>query len=220
MKTRGNNVIRAIREIRVIRAIPIPTLLLTLFLSSCTPKPFFEDPSDPELTRFTNRGYDAGAAYINDKAWVTGYSSVGGYDASILVDSNNLGKDSIYLSFQGEYKPTLSGVQPAWRYYSQLLIALPVKKNFTRSDFLQWNGRLFPADTTQVTVYLSNGFPPFSPTFLRGTGKLYFTNIYSITQPQVLLGMAGLFEGKIGDSITISKGRFDFRLGESYTSFF
>lgn len=209
--------IRVVREIRVIRVI-IFFITITLF-TTCTPKPFFEDPSDPGLSRFTSRGYDAGSAYINGAAWLTGYSSFGGFDAAIEVDTNLVGKDSLYLSFIGEYPEPLLTPQPAWRNYSQLMLALPVKKNFTRNDFLGWNGKVFPADTTFVTLYLSNGFPPISPDHISGTGKIYFTRIYSINDPQLLLGISGLFEGKIGDSVTVSKGRFDFQLPEFAVSF-
>lgn len=217
MRPRENNPISANPEIFSYRlSFLFPLLLL---IGSCTPKPFFEDPSDPGLTRFTNRGYDAGSAYINDQAWVTGYSSFGGTDASLIADTNLNRKDSLYLSFTGEYKPGLPGLQPEWRNYYQLLIALPVKKNFSLGDFLQWNGRLFPADTTQVTIYLSNGFPPEAPSFVRGSGKIYFTHIQALSDPTQILGMAGLFEGKIGDSISITRGRFDFRLGENQLIF-
>lgn len=197
----------------------ISLLVLMLCVSACTPKPFFEDQDDPGLTRFTDRGLNAGSAYINGNAWRTGYSSLIGQDALLVADTNAVGKDTLYLSFQGEYSPALLAPS-GWQNLPFVIFALPTKKNLTLNEWLSWNGRLFPADTTTVTVYLCNSpLPqPGLTAFVRGTGSLYFTKLFRSTNP-LEVGMVGLFDGKIGDSIEIRKGRFDFRLNESSFTF-
>lgn len=189
----------------------IAVLLLLPVLMGCHKRQFFEDRDDPGLSRFTSRSYNTTTAYINGKAWISGFSSLSGADPTdIFLDNNTIGKDTLSIRWSGGFGLTSS-------FGSSITFSLPVKANFTRNDLLDWSNKRFPADTTTVTVFY-NGRSPNSGSFVsgRGTGKIYFVNIASMPVDQngssPGIRISGLFEGNIGDSVIISKGRFDYNV--------
>jgi hypothetical protein len=193
------------------------TFLLFLILAAltgCRKKPFYEDLDDPGLSRFTNRGYNLASAYINQQPWQCGYDSYFN-DASILLDTNTSAKDTLSIIWQGRFNVS-NPLPPTTRmYYPYVIISMPVKNGFNRNDFLNWNNKLFPADTTTVTISMSD-VPIVTGRAISGTGRIYFVNVLSKqdNRNKVQLHVAGLFEGNIGDSVKITKGRFDYIISD------
>jgi hypothetical protein len=187
-----------------------------LLLIACTPPDmFFPDQYNPGLSIFTNRGYNVGSVYINDSPWVSDLSTkINSLPIYISLDTtNNPTTDTLNIGWTGSF-PTPNNFGN-WNSYPNLNFAFPVKKNFTQADFLNWNGKLFPADTTTVTISLS--YVPYfyanDSTSVVGSGKIYFVKITSDTSASGQangISVSGLFEGNIGDSIILQKGRFDF----------
>jgi hypothetical protein len=56
---------------------------------------------------------------------------------------------------------------------------------------------------------------------LSGVATLYFVTVTEVMESsnQKYIKMSGLFDGNIGDSIFISKGRFDFEIDEGRLNF-
>jgi hypothetical protein len=86
---------------------------------------------------------------------------------------------------------------------------IPVKKDFTKADFFNWNGKIFPDAATPIEFSLSNvpDFISVSQREIFGTGKIYFVKAIPNSNGTAI---SGLFEGNIGDTIIVRKGRFDF----------
>jgi hypothetical protein len=190
--------------------------ILTLALTGCYKSYFFEDSDDPGLSRFTNRGYNVTSAYINNEPWVSDFSSYGGSAPAYLYrDSTGVSKDTLYISWSGKLSNDSVFRSSYWRDFQNLTISLPIKKNFSRNDFLNWNGKAFPDDSTSVSISLSQYYPyPSNPYTITGPAKIYFVKIEhsdtAISKTGFLV--SGLFEGNIGDTIKITKGRFDYEV--------
>jgi hypothetical protein len=56
---------------------------------------------------------------------------------------------------------------------------------------------------------------------LRGMGTLYFVSVNEglFESNEKYIKLSGLFDGNIGDSIVITKGRFDFQISEKTLNF-
>ena len=187
-------------------------LLLSFELTSCYKRQFYEDPDDPGLSRFTNRTYNVTSAYINSESWVTSFYSLSGPSrAQVFRDSTSSPRDTLQITWEGGFTNRNAFSSSPWRDWPYLTISMPIKKNFSKDDFLNLNGKIFPADSTTVTVSLSN-YEFISPAVsLTGTGKIYFVYVKPGSHDREFT-IAGLFEGNIGDSIHITKGRFDYRI--------
>jgi hypothetical protein len=61
-------------------------------------------------------------------------------------------------------------------------------------------------------IAVNSFYNPVNP----GTSNLYFIKIHLDTSA---LYFSGLFDGKIGDSIVITKGRFDFKIDKNAINF-
>jgi hypothetical protein len=87
---------------------------------------------------------------------------------------------------------------------------MPVSKSFSVNDFIALSGKRFSANAIAIAV--NSFYNPSNP----GTSNLYFIKISMDTSA---LSFSGLFDGKIGDSIVISKGRFDFKIDKNAINF-
>ena len=181
--------------------------LFFLLLLACQKKPdFFPDPYNEGLSRFTSRDYNVASVYVNDSAWVSDLYNW--QSMTIRLDTiNNPTTDTLIVSWAGAFDTSTTHSVSL----STINFVLPVKKNFTRTDFLNWKGKLFPNDSvTQVGIELDD-FPDFISNNHRqliGDGKIYFVSM--IYESNGGVAISGLFEGNIGDSIILRKGRFDF----------
>ncbi|HET6995713.1 MAG TPA: hypothetical protein VFI06_12060 [Chitinophagaceae bacterium] len=186
--------------------------LLSFELTGCYKRNFYEDPDDPGLSRFTNRSYNVTSAYINSEPWVSVFSGSlsGAYHTSIFWDSTSASRDTLHITWRGEFSDqSLSFLSP-WSDWRFLSFSMPVKKNFSKEDFLGFNGKIFPADSTTVTVTLSP-YEFISPApSVSGTGKIYFVKVNAGPHDREFT-ISGLFEGTLG-SVLITKGRFDYRI--------
>jgi hypothetical protein len=177
-------------------------------LGACFKSNFFEDVDDPGLSRFTSRGYNVASAYINNEAWVNYFNSASGPSPMLIfLDTATTAKDSLYLQWEGDINNSLFSE----RNRTYLTISLPVKRGFSVDDFLNWNAKSFPSDSTTVTISLGDFSQPNSGLGISGKGKIYFVNIQQLENNPNIFELSGLFEGNIGDSVIIKKGRFDYR---------
>lgn len=193
-----------------------------LLFYSCKKSFFYEDPYNSGLSIFSSKNYNVCSAYINDSAWISEYNppsifSFTPYRSPIYlsVDTiNNPQSDTLNLVWYGGFNYSPPGfISFQGQFY--LTFAFPVKKNFTKVDFLNWNGKLFPEGTTSATVLFSS-LPYYyanNSSQINGSGKIYFVRISP--QSNNGISLSGLFEGNIGDTILIKKGRFDFLLDSS-----
>jgi hypothetical protein len=103
--------------------------------------------------------------------------------------------------------------------YNFLYILIPVPKDFSASAVLAWNGALFATNSgTGVTIKLNNDYPPDSAS--NDPAGIYFIQMVPVgrdTSGQYYF--SGIFEGRIGNSISITKARFDFRIDPSQIQF-
>jgi hypothetical protein len=94
--------------------------------------------------------------------------------------------------------------------YHNISLLIPVSKSFSINDFIALSGKRLPANANGILVN------SFYNTSNPGTSNLYFVKISLDTSA---LYFSGLFDGKIGDSIVISKGRFDFKIDKNAINF-
>ncbi|MEP7253595.1 MAG: hypothetical protein ABI683_14485 [Ginsengibacter sp.] len=190
---------------------------ILLALSGCAKRNLYPDTDDPGLSRFTSHGYNIATAYINGDAYINPFlgSLRGNALPSIGKLSTAAPLDSLMISWQLELNTDLT--PPPLSPYQNIVLMLPVSKSFTAGDFLLWNGQRFSLDSNAVVLN------SFSDPLNRRTGpaNIYFVkiDIDNSNTSSPAYQISGLFDGKIGDSITITKGRFDFRIPTSNLNF-
>jgi len=182
-----------------------------IILEGCEKSFFFEDTDDPGLSRFTNRGYDVMSVYINDYPWVSHFETGGLFvrrsHVSVFKYATQSSEDTLSILWHGAFTNDSIFNNTPWKKYNYVEFLFPVKKEFKLSDFFSWSGTRLPFDATTVDILLHTSFPGASSA-LSGSGNLYFVDIKPDNRGGIF--MSGLFEGKIGDSIAIRKGRFDY----------
>ena len=92
---------------------------------------------------------------------------------------------------------------------------MPVPKSFTQNDLLQISGKRFDSNQIQINSYVNQ------PYALSGTSNIYFVQLKidkSVT-PSSYYIISGLFDGNIGDSILVTKGRIDFEIDGNTLNF-
>ncbi len=180
----------------------IPVLLLT----KCSVWNFYPDPDDQGLSRFTSRGYNVASNYINENS----YSIMGGNNILLQKDSTGNAIDTLKFSW-GLY-PNNSG--PRVFSYRNISFNLPVSSSFDKNNLLAFKGTKF---LNSVPIDLLDS----SSNTLSGIGTLYFVSVYERIYPpdQKYIELSGLFDGNIGDSVHITKGRFDFSIDEKSLNF-
>lgn len=198
------------------------TLLVSfiILLIGCGKRNFFPDQDDRGLSRLTSRGYNIATMYINNVPYINLYQKplFGGISnrvPTIKLISTNSTFDTLNISWEIEINDSSNSYnQP----YHSISLLIPVLKNFTAHDFLAMNGERFPLDTNAIAI---NSFDNYWDT-LSGKSNLYFININYNLPPNNSIGtysISGLFNGNIGDSILITKGRFDFSIDADKVDF-
>lgn len=186
--------------------------VILMFFSGCLQQKFFPDPDDPELSRFTSSHYQTGTCYINDTVYMNWWPK-GGINLSptgrlpfpsIEKTYSVSTPDSIDFSWRFNKK---NDTIPNARDYRTILYRVPVPEGFTTENILNLSGQRF--NTGQCTVYLDLEHK-------QGQGNIYFVKVKEIKSKNNPLEnnrffqISGLFDGNIGDSIYIKKGRFDY----------
>lgn len=176
------------------------------FLTTCHFWNFYPDTDDPGLSRFTSRGYNIATSYINGNP----FRNIGQYYPLLKKDSTGNSIDTLQFTWE-LYPNDLPNRSSAYKNISFLL---PVPASFTKNDFLAFNGHRF---ANSVWVNLQDS----SSKIISGIGSLYFVSVSeSLVSPGYsYITLSGLFDGKIGDSVLITKGRFDFEIGENTLNF-
>lgn len=180
-------------------------MMFVIGLSGCHKSNFFEDVDDPGLSRFTSRHYNVTSAYINNEPWISG--SLSEYtQPSIFLDTTTIPEATLYITWEGD------DYRYNWPY---ITIGISVKKDFSLNDFFIWNGKIFPADSTTATIVLHKWQQLGWSNSISGKVKIYFVKIEPQPMKQNDFNFCGLFEGNIGDSVIISKGRFDYSVSST-----
>ncbi len=193
---------------------------LSLLFISCNKRNFFPDPDDPGLSRLTSRGYNIVTMYINNVPYINSYRKpiFGGINNTLPIITRkitNSAFDTLEISWQIEINNTSAGNNQS---YNSISLLLPVSKNFSAHDFLAMNGKSFPTDSNAIAVNYFYNYPDT----LIGKSNIYFINIKynsSGTSSNSTYSLSGLFNGNIGDSILITKGRFDFKIDADQIQF-
>lgn len=178
------------------------TSAIMLILSGCIKQKFYPDPDDAGLSRFTSKQYHTGTCYINEIPYIN-YWPKGGIGIGPLpfpkmtkILSGNTA-DSLEFSWPigiNENNKFTDGK------YSRISIRLPIPQTFSKADLTAWNDKRFGTDV--ATLYLDYN--------QKGTANIYFVKISPGKTVNDAWLMTGLFDGNIGDSIIIKKGRFDY----------
>lgn len=188
-----------------------------LLLAGCAKRNFFPDEDDPGLSLLTSNGFNIASSYINEVPYINPYHNtifgINNYLPALRKIITNSAFDTLSLSWQIE--PNDSSLIYNAKYQSITLL-IPVPKIFTQNDFLLLNGQRFSSNTNKINIqsnyYLFNQ--------LSGTSNIYFVEIKkdNSVDPKNYI-ISGLFDGNIGDSILITKGRFDFEIGAGSLNF-
>lgn len=181
----------------------IPLVLLTTCNSYWS---FYPDQDDRGLSRFTSRGYNVASNYINGNS----FSIMGGNNIFLQKDSSGNAIDTLKLSwglYPNDYGPKVYS-------YKNISFNLPVSSSFDKNNLLALKGTKF-LNSVPVTLLDS------SLNILSGTGTLYFVAVSEqvFASDQKNIKLSGLFDGNIGDSVRITKGRFDFSIDEKDLNF-
>ncbi|MEO8821253.1 MAG: hypothetical protein ABI374_10455 [Ginsengibacter sp.] len=177
------------------------------FLTTCHGTwPFYPDTNNPGLSRFTSRGYNIASSYINGRPYVNN----GSYYPLLQKDSSGNAVDT--LQFQWDLYSRDSKNMTAG--YKNISFLLQVPASFNKTNFIAFNGQRF-LNSVPFTIQDT------SLNTLSGIGTLYFV---SVTEDlsysnEKYIKLSGLFDGNIGDSISITKGRFDFEIQENSLNF-
>jgi hypothetical protein len=175
------------------------SIIPLVFLTTCHIWNFYPDAEDPALSRFTSRGYNVATSYINGSP----FGNTGSFDPLLYKDSTGSSVDTLRFSW-----PLASN---SFNYISFLL---PVPPSFNKTNLLAFNRQRF---LNSVSVTLRDSL--FNT--ITGSGSLYFVSVTeSGSDPaEKYIKLSGLFNGNIGDSVTITKGRFDFEIKENTLNF-
>ncbi|RYY54602.1 MAG: hypothetical protein EOO09_13745 [Chitinophagaceae bacterium] len=191
----------------------IAIIAFAFTLVSCQRDRFFEDEDDPGLSRLTSYSYDVCSAYVAGRPWVRPFFNVLRGEARVHLQLRpDAGiYDTLDIEFPGRFETEpLPGSVP-WQSATTMTFAVPVAKGFTGEKFLAMAGQQFPAPNTQVLVSL-HGEP--GQGVVTGSGRLYLISIRRSQAAGQEFVCTGLFDGNIGDSILVTKGRFDYRIRE------
>jgi hypothetical protein len=180
-----------------------------LMSTQCGRNSFFPDPDDPGLSRFTSRGYNVATAYINDGPFV----NVGSYYPLLQKDSSGSSIDTLKFAWP-LYPSDLLNHNSIYRDISFLL---PISSSFSKNDLLAFNGKKF---SNSILVAVQEVQDSALKT-ISGIANLYFVSVNEDLSypPQKYIRLSGLFDGNIGDTVLITKGRFDFEVNENNLNF-
>ncbi len=174
------------------------------------PRNFFPDQNDPNLSRLTSYGYNIASNYINNVPYSNPYLYNGNTVPTLTKTVTSSPFDTLAISWQ--IAPDAAIAYDFFPQYTEISILLPVSKNFSGNDFLALSGQRFASNTCTLHLLQQNSFN--SDTLLTGTANIYFVEIGfgSSESTEGKLLFSGLYNGNIGDSITVANGRFDFSI--------
>ena len=185
---------------------PFHLLFIMVFLlTKCNSWNFYPDADDPGLSRFTSRGYNVATNYINDRPFKNT-----GHDPILFKDSTGNSVDTLRFTWELYANDT----PRATFAYNNISFLLPVPASFNKTNLLAFDRQRF---LNSVSVTLRDSL--FKT--ITGSGSLYFVSVTeSGSDPaEKYIKLSGLFNGNIGDSVTITKGRFDFEIKENTLNF-
>lgn len=177
-----------------------------VFLTTCHVWNFYPDPDDQGLSRFTSRGYNIATGYINGRPFMNTSS----YNPLLHKDSTGNPVDTLLFTW-ALYPNDSVGVRSA---YNNISFLLPVPQFFNKINLLAFNAQRF-LNSVPLTIQDT------SLKTITGIGTLYFVSVSEgLSSPnQKYIKLSGLFDGNIGDSVIITKGRFDFEINENTLNF-
>lgn len=183
-------------------------LLVILILSaSCGKRNFFPDQDDPGLSLLTSNGYNIASNYIDGQPYVNPFGGI--LRRNYLPVLQKVPSTDILdtLSLSWRIVPN-DGTSLSNAKYTSITLYSPVSKSFNKGDFLALNAQKLTSSSTRIYVQTNSFNNP-----LRGIANLYFVEIKpdNLINPTSYI-ISGLFDGNIGDSVLITKGRFDFRI--------
>ena len=175
------------------------------FLTECHVWNFYPDPNDPSLSRFTSRGYNIASSYVNGIS----YLSNGTYNPLLHKDSTGTSIDTLQFTW-----PLYNNDPYIHTVYTNISFLLPVPQSFNKANFLTFNGQRF-MNSVPFTIQDT------SSKTVSGMGTLYFVTVSEVVSSanQKFIKLSGLFDGNIGDSVLVTKGRFDFEIDENTLNF-
>lgn len=186
-----------------------------LLLAGCAKRNFFPDEDDPGLSLLTSHGYNIVTNYINGKPYINPFRNTfrGNYLPVLQKIVTGSTYDTLSLSWLIQPKDSSTSYNSP---YQSISLLIPVPKTFTKSDFLQMSSnRFLNTNKIQIQSYFSPGLNQLS-----GKANIYFVEITTDSLNYTnYLSMTGLFDGNIGDSILITKGRFDFEINADRLNF-
>lgn len=175
------------------------------FLTTCHFSSFYPDPDDQGLSRFTSRGYNVASSYIN----AVPFRNEGSYYPLLQKDSTGNSIDTLRFTWALH----LNDSGRVIRSFDTISFLLPVSQSFNKTNLLAFSGQRF---LNSVPVTLQNS----SSKTISGMGTLYFVSVSEgLLSDQKYIKLSGLFDGNIGDSVLITKGRFDFEINENSLNF-
>jgi hypothetical protein len=196
-------------------------LCLTILLIGCGKRDFYPDEDDPGLSRFTSRGYNIATMYINKNAYINTYHTgiiFGGITNSVptlTLIPVNATSNTLIMSWPIELNNRSDTTYNS--QYRMISLLMPVSKSFNKVDFIAMKEIRFASNTNSIVLQSS----PYSNDSLSGLSNIYFVKInpVQINDSTSYVELSGLFDGNIGDSILITKGRFDFKIDANQIKF-
>lgn len=178
-------------------------LLPMLMLAGCLKQRFIPDPFNQALSMLTTSQTNTGTCLINDVPFINYWpeSGAGGFGRipypriTGYVIPNQ--PDSIDFSWQIGQRKNGKFVNGA---YDNISIRIPAPLGASFKTLMSWRGKRFASN--ECKVYLNYS--------LQGSANIYFVAIDQKSQASDHIYISGLFDGNIGDSIHITKGRFDY----------
>jgi len=196
-------------------------LLLVLSLAGCQKRNYFPDEYNPGLSRFTSHGFNIGTFYLNNVPYINPFlgAARGNSMATLRKIVTNSALDTLMLSWDIGIND--NGNADFSSPYQTILLLMPIPKSFTKADFIAMSGQqfIYNANALQTPYYYYSDAISVVP-------NIYFVKINPIqtTDTTAKLELSGLFNCNIrtniiGDSIVITKGRFDFQIDEASLNF-
>lgn len=193
------------------------SIILLLLLAGCTKRNFFPDEDDPGLSRFTSRGYNIATAYINNVPYINPFHKfiIGGSNSVPTLRKVITNSMADTLSLSWDIGINDNGQASYNGQYHSISLLMPISKSFNQSNFLQLSSTRSDSNQIQINSFINQ------PYTLAGTSNIYFVQLKidkSVTLPVHYI-ISGLFDGNIGDTILVTKGRFDFEIDASTLNF-
>jgi len=194
--------------------------LLIFCLAGCAKRNFFPDEDDPGLSRFTFHGYNIATAYINEVPYINPFYGPALFGASppqgnAIPVLSKVATNSAFDTLSLSWPIGINKNGTTSRYSDQTIsLLMPVPKSFSLNDFLALSGQRFSSNTNNILLQGFRDQP------LYGSSNIYLVEIsVDITESYKHIVFSGLFNGNIGDSILVTKGRFDFAVDANEINF-